>query len=56
MLRWRQFQRPRPGLGVVTGLLAMVMVAAVSRSAFALILGGEGNSPTTDPGWPKAKP
>lgn len=29
------------------------MVALTSREAFALILGGEGNDPIPDPGWPR---
>src|SRR6516225_4263623 len=33
--------------------LSIVAVAIVSPQAFALILGGEGNSPVADPGWPK---
>ena len=34
-------------------LLAVTMAAVASRTAFALITGGEGNSPVHDPGWPK---
>ncbi|HWY86547.1 MAG TPA: carboxypeptidase-like regulatory domain-containing protein [Gemmataceae bacterium] len=37
--------------------LALLLVAALAavpaREAFALIMGGEGNSPIADPGWPK---
>jgi hypothetical protein len=39
-----------------TWLLLLLSVAAVSITspqAFALIIGGEGNSPLADPGWPK---
>ena len=32
--------------------LALVLLALFSRTAFALITGGEGNSPIDDPGWP----
>jgi hypothetical protein len=34
-------------------LLSTAIVAVTSREAFALIMGGEGNSPVADPGWPK---
>ncbi len=34
-------------------LLALAMVAVPSREASALIMGGEGNKPVVDPGWPK---
>jgi hypothetical protein len=34
-------------------LLALAMVAAPIPRAMALIIGGEGNSPVADPGWPK---
>ena len=33
-------------------LLATAIVALTSSEAFALITGGEGNKPLTDPGWP----
>jgi protocatechuate 3,4-dioxygenase beta subunit len=45
--------RQRRVLSAATGLLALVMVAVPFRSAVALIIGGEGNKPVTDPGWPK---
>lgn len=34
-------------------LLAAAIMAVPSQTAFALIQGGEGNSPVGDPGWPK---
>jgi hypothetical protein len=34
-------------------LLAMAILAITSPEAFALICGGEGNSPVRDPGWPQ---
>lgn len=34
-------------------LLAMALIALTSSEALALIEGGEGNSPITDPGWPE---
>jgi hypothetical protein len=34
-------------------LLSLATVAFTSREAFALIEGGEGNTPIADPGWPK---
>ncbi len=42
--RWR---------GVAAWLLALAMVGFPAREADALITGGEGNKPLTDPGWPK---
>src|ERR1700731_348167 len=33
--------------------LALAITLIVSPQAFALITGGEGNSPIADPGWPK---
>jgi hypothetical protein len=37
---------------VATGLLFTVLAAVSPPEAFALITGGEGNKPITDPGWP----
>src|SRR5260221_13875720 len=34
-------------------LLSTAMAAIVAPKAFALIMGGEGNTPLRDPGWPK---
>src|SRR6516225_8461000 len=42
---------PRTRNGMVC-LLATAIVALTSSEAFALITGGEGNKPLTDPGWP----
>ncbi len=53
MLRWRQFHIPRLGLAAATVLLTIFTVAAVPRSAFALIMGGADSTPHHDPGWPK---
>src|SRR5436309_266333 len=36
-----------------TGLLALAIVAVPFQVAVALIIGGEGNKPVADPGWPK---
>ncbi len=38
---------------LATGLLAAAIAIIPSQAAFALILGGEGNKPIADPGWPK---
>src|SRR5436190_14952580 len=38
---------------ITTGLLFTILVAVAPPEAFALITGGEGNKPITDPGWPK---
>jgi hypothetical protein len=43
--------RNRLGLGVIP-LLAMVIVVITSPEVFALIMGGKGNQPVRDPGWP----
>ena len=53
MLRWTQFKRPQHIVTVATMLLAISMAAVPCQRAFALIRGGEGNSPIPDPGWPK---
>jgi protocatechuate 3,4-dioxygenase beta subunit len=45
--------RHRRVRSVATGLLALLVAAVAFRSASALILGGEGNKPVADPGWPK---
>jgi hypothetical protein len=37
----------------MTGLLAAALAAVPFRAAVALIVGGEGNKPIPDPGWPK---
>ncbi len=34
-------------------LLALALAAGSGQSAWALIMGGEGNAPLNDPGWPK---
>jgi hypothetical protein len=44
--------RTRLGTWLVL-LLCAAMAAVVAPQAFALIMGGEGNSPLNDPGWPK---
>jgi hypothetical protein len=36
-----------------TGLLVLMIAVIPSRAASALIIGGEGNKPITDPGWPR---
>lgn len=51
MLRWTQLERPQHA--TATMLLAIAMAAVPFQTAFALITGGEGNSPVADPGWPK---
>src|SRR6185312_8221519 len=51
MLRWIQQQARRQALGAVTMLLAMVMVGGLVHTAVALITGGKGNMPVSDPGW-----
>ena len=38
---------------ITTGLLFTVLAAVAPPEAFALITGGEGNTPITDPGWPR---
>src|SRR5947209_5939310 len=43
----------RTGLGTgLLPLLSLAIVAVTSPEAFALIVGGEGNTPVDDPGWP----
>src|SRR3954462_13401727 len=34
-------------------LLLIILAAVAPPEAFALITGGEGNTPITDPGWPR---
>src|SRR5438105_707457 len=43
--------RTRLGMGLVV-LLATAIMAVTSPEVFALIMGGEGNRPIDDPGWP----
>src|SRR4051812_28727470 len=38
--------------GGLLPLLAAALVVALAPEAFALIRGGEGNTPVRDPGWP----
>ena len=37
---------------ITTGLLIAILAVAAPPEAFALITGGEGNKPISDPGWP----
>jgi hypothetical protein len=37
----------------ITGLLILTLALVAPANVFALIMGGEGNTPVTDPGWPK---
>jgi hypothetical protein len=37
---------------ITTGLLFTILATVAPSEAFALITGGEGNKPITDPGWP----
>jgi hypothetical protein len=37
---------------ITTCLLSSVLAAVMAPEASALITGGEGNKPITDPGWP----
>jgi hypothetical protein len=37
---------------ITTGLLITILASVAPPEAFALITGGEGNKPITDPGWP----
>jgi hypothetical protein len=46
-------RRRRRVLIAATGLLAAAISAVPFQDAVALITGGEGNKPITDPGWPK---
>jgi hypothetical protein len=43
--------RTRLGKGLLV-LLSTAILAVAPREAFALIIGGEGNTPVRDPGWP----
>ena len=43
--------RPCRRLGA-SFLIGFALIAAMSHPVFALITGGEGNSPLSDPGWP----
>ena len=45
--------RRRRILAAATGLLAVAIVAVPFQAAVALIIGGAGNKPVADPGWPK---
>jgi len=38
---------------ITTGFLVALLAAVAPLEAFALITGGEGNKPISDPGWPK---
>jgi hypothetical protein len=53
MLRRARSRRRRQILAAATMLLAAAIVAVPLQQAVALILGGEGNHPIADPGWPK---
>lgn len=53
MLKWIRRHGRRYALGAATMLLAMALVVALVQTAVALIVGGEGNQPVGDPGWPK---
>ena len=48
----RLHQRPS-GCAVATTLCAVMLAAITSQSARAAIMGGEGNQPIADPGWPQ---
>jgi len=45
-------QRPQRVFTAATVLLAVMISTAPPQTAFALITGGKGNRPLTDPGWP----
>jgi len=45
--------RLRKGHWAAKMLLAVALAAGICPRAFALITGGEGNTPINDPGWPK---
>lgn len=50
----RRFGRKfRLGMGLLL-LLSAAIAAITPQEAFALIMGGEGNSPIADPGWPRS--
>jgi hypothetical protein len=53
MLRCTPFQSPRRAITAATILLAITTAVVPVQTAFALITGGEGNTPRDDPGWPK---
>ncbi|MDB5335196.1 MAG: hypothetical protein JWN70_815, partial [Planctomycetaceae bacterium] len=38
---------------VLTGLIVATLAVLVPATAFALLIGDEGNKPVRDPGWPK---
>lgn len=48
-----RYQSPQPLLTAARVLLAMMLTVVPFQAALALITGGEGNVPITDPGWPK---
>lgn len=52
MLRWTRFEWPHQGLATAAMLLTLTLGIIPLQTAFALITGGEGNSPIRDPGWP----
>ena len=53
MPRWIPTCASRNELPVGTAILALAMAVIPAQRAVALITGGEGNKPITDPGWPK---
>ncbi|MDR3634407.1 MAG: carboxypeptidase-like regulatory domain-containing protein [Isosphaeraceae bacterium] len=53
MLRSLRPRWPRKAVAVALALLAVALVTVPARRALALIMGGEGNAPIGDPGWPK---
>ncbi len=52
MLRWTRFETPRQRLAAAAILMTLTLAMIPLQTAFALITGGEGNSPIRDPGWP----
>jgi hypothetical protein len=53
MMRWAHLRRSERWFAAATTLLALTMAAGSCQTAFAIIMGGEGNRPISDPGWPQ---
>ena len=52
MLRWMDRVRRRQIHAMIVVFLTAGMTSWVAPKAFAMIIGGEGNKPIADPGWP----
>ena len=53
MLRWMGTLRHRQTRAAAVLLLSAAIVSVIAPKALAMIIGGAGNKPIADPGWPK---